>query len=331
LPKLGVNLISYESQSKFDRIPRLIKDLRKLRPSIVHAWNFHTNPYANYCGKIAGIPVRIGSVREHPSYWADSNLLKFSAVYGLTGLIFNSNTAYSFYKEKMQWPMKFLLPKGFVINNGIEEQQDENKDKLVKELLEVGISMPVDRQIVKIVGIGRLDANKNWSLLVKSCEYLSVRGVNFITVIFGNGPERTNLLAQIRHSHLQDSFILAGSYSDAARFLPLFDLLCSCSNSEGMPNTIMEASLAGLPVLATNAGGTNEVVDNYQTGILVEQNNLKEFQEKLLYLVSNEKEGIKMGLSGQKKIRNEFSSKSMEKKMVDVYFDLLSKTDRVKG
>ena len=331
LQKLGVNLLSYESQSKLDRIPRLVKDLVRKQPLIVHGWNFHMNPYANFCGRIAGVPVRIGSVREHPSYWANSIFLKFSAVYGLNALIFNSNTAYSFFKEKIQWPMKFLLPKGFVINNGIEEQQDKNKDKLAKELLNVGISLPEDRKIVKIIGIGRLDANKNWSLLVKSCEHLSALGMNFIAVIFGEGPEKNNLLDQIKHAKLQEKLILAGSIPKTSRFLPLFDLLCSCSNSEGMPNTIMEASLAGLPVLATNAGGTNEVVDDYQTGILVEQNNLREFQEKLFYLASNEEERIKMGLSGQEKIRNKFSSESMVRKTVEVYFDLLSKIDQGRG
>lgn len=330
LQKLGVRLISYESQSKIDRIPRLIKDLVGIRPHIVHGWNFHTNPYANICGWLARVPIRIGSVREHPKYWPNSSLLALNAIYGLNGLIFNSVTAYSFYKDQLHWPLKFLAPKGYVILNGSEVQQNEDKNRLTNELVASSISLPSNRNVLRIVGIGRLNENKNWSLLIKSCEYLLRHGKDFVSIIFGDGPEKNNLVNQIKEANLEGKILLAGSIPNASKYLPLFDLLCSCSNSEGLPNSVMEASLAGLPVLATKVGGTEEIIKNNETGILVNSGDLNEFQQKLYYLALSNEERIMMGAAGKARIESQFNAVLMVKRMIEVYYDLINKTDQAK-
>lgn len=328
LQKLGVDLISYESQSKLDRIPRLINDLRRIQPLVVHGWSFHTNPYANFCGRVAKVPVRVGCVREHPNYWPDSKILQLTSIYGLDGLIFNSSTAYSFYRDYMKWPLKSYLPKSYVVKNGIETLVNEDKDELTKELETAGIFLPSNRNIFKIVGIGRLNENKNWSLLIKSCKHLSEHGKDYLTIIIGDGPEKENLLKQIITANLQGKVILTGSIPHASKFLPIFDLLCSCSYSEGMPNTIMEASLAGLPVLATKVGGIEEIVDNYKTGILVESDNLDEFQQKLLYLADNKEVCLSMGTDGKARTESHFAGGLMVSRMIKVYYELISKMGR---
>src|SRR5437660_11632373 len=68
---------------------------------------------------------------------------------------------------------------------------------------------------------------------------------------------------------MEGRFILAGHRSDLDGFLPFLDVLVLPSYTEGLPNVVLEASAAGVPVVATAVGGTPEVVEDGVTGYLV--------------------------------------------------------------
>ncbi len=68
---------------------------------------------------------------------------------------------------------------------------------------------------------------------------------------------------------MEGRFILAGFRGDLDRLIPHFDLLTLSSHTEGMPNVILEAFAAGVPVVATAVGGTPELVEDGRSGFLV--------------------------------------------------------------
>jgi glycosyltransferase involved in cell wall biosynthesis len=319
---LGVNLISYEFRSKPRRIIELTKDLIRIKPQIVHSWNFFTNPYANICGKIAGIPLRVGSVREHPNYWTKPVTLRLLSNLGLSGLIFNSQNAYLAYKKKFARFLNPIHPKIFVIQNGIEIPAPENRKTLQESLNAYGVYFPEDEYLIKIIGVGRLNLNKNWSMLIQACNELKRRHINFFTLIIGEGPERGNLRRQIDQYHLSSHILLPGQIPNAAQYLPLFDLLCSCSNSEGIPNVIMEAASRGVPVLATDVGGTSELINPSTSGLLVKRSDIDGFINKLIYLYENPEIRKKLGVNGQLSMRDNFSIEKMVNGFLHAYQEL---------
>src|SRR6185437_6008288 len=85
-------------------------------------------------------------------------------------------------------------------------------------------------------------------------------------VLFGEGHERASLQKQINAAGLGQSFIIAGFRADLDRFVPHFDLMVLPSYTEGMPNVILEAFAAGVPVVATAVGGTPELVEDGVSG-----------------------------------------------------------------
>lgn len=122
-----------------------------------------------------------------------------------------------------------------------------------------------------IVAIGRLSAEKGFSVLLDAMAALRDAGVAARLVLVGDGPERPALEAAIAAHRLGDRVTLAGELPpDAVRArLREADIFCLPSFSEGLPVSIMEAMAAGVPVVATWIAGIPELAENGVTALTV--------------------------------------------------------------
>ncbi|KKP31654.1 MAG: Glycosyl transferase group 1, partial [Candidatus Woesebacteria bacterium GW2011_GWE2_31_6] len=87
--------------------------------------------------------------------------------------------------------------------------------------------------------------------------------------IIGEGEERQNLENMASNLGISDSVVLKGFVDNARSLLSGFDIFCMPSRSEAMPYALLEAGLAGLPVIATSVGGIPEIIESGINGILV--------------------------------------------------------------
>lgn len=117
-----------------------------------------------------------------------------------------------------------------------------------------------------IGGIGELHPNKNWSAAILALTTLPAR-VHLL--IIGEGEERTKLQQLITQHGLQERVHLLG-YIDGASYLKAFDIFILPSKKEGLPYVLLEAGLAGLPVVASDLPGNHDIIESGQTGLLVE-------------------------------------------------------------
>jgi len=112
-----------------------------------------------------------------------------------------------------------------------------------------------------IIGVvGRLSPEKGVDLFLDACAILAHKGVAFSAVIAGDGPERGNLEARCRRLALASSVRFLGQVRNVDGVYDRLDLLVLPSRSEGLPNTLLEAMHADLPVVATSVGAIPEVV-----------------------------------------------------------------------
>ncbi|MCS7230249.1 MAG: glycosyltransferase, partial [Candidatus Kryptonium sp.] len=111
--------------------------------------------------------------------------------------------------------------------------------------------------------------------------------------------------------------------SDIPNILSQSDIFVLPSRWEGLPLTIIEAMMAGLPVVASNVGGVSELVDNGVTGFLVPPGNVEVFVDALKTLVDNESLRQEMGKAGLKKAFEKFSLDNMLSKTNEVYWEVL--------
>ncbi len=94
---------------------------------------------------------------------------------------------------------------------------------------------------------------------------------------------------------------------------------------EGLPYTIIEAMMAGLPVVATSVGGVPELVENNKTGFLVPSDNPEKMAEAIDRLLENKELRIKMGKEGQRKALKEFTLERMIAQTQNLYQEVLNK------
>src|SRR5262249_23549607 len=130
-------------------------------------------------------------------------------------------------------------------------------------------------------------------------------GAGFL--LFGDGVLRDALAEQIREHRLQENFVLANFRSDLDRWLPNFDVFTLPSYTEGLPNVVLEALAARVPVVATAVGGTPEVVEHGQNGYLVRAGATHDLAERIRQLLDNARLRETMGMSGYFRVRDRFT------------------------
>jgi glycosyltransferase involved in cell wall biosynthesis len=140
---------------------------------------------------------------------------------------------------------------------------------------------PTDRapSCLVMLAVGRLQAVKDHAFLLRACRRLKDRGLNFLCLIAGEGPERgtlerlvdqldlhpqVELLGHVRHHHLDSYYAMA-------------DLVVLTSRSEGIPLVLMEAMARGRAVLAPAITGIPELVEDGKTGFLYRAGSLDDF------------------------------------------------------
>jgi glycosyltransferase involved in cell wall biosynthesis len=191
-----------------------------------------------------------------------------------------------------------------VIHNAVDPERFDDPDPACRTKLARYFRGPR----VHIVGAaGRLSPEKGFDVLVAAAERVlrTEKSVGFI--LFGDGPCRAKLSEQINDLGLAGSFVLGGFRADLDRFLPFFDLMVLPSHTEGLPNVVLEAFAAGVPVVATAVGGTPEVVEDGQSGFLVPPGDPETLAERILDLLAAEDQLRDMGLHGRERVLEQFS------------------------
>ena len=122
---------------------------------------------------------------------------------------------------------------------------------------------------VRLICVGRLVASKNHAGILRSLAELHRRGMRASLTIVGDGPSRDELGALTAQLRLEEQVVFLGERPDVEAILAEHDIFVSSSLREGMPISILEAMAAGLPVVAFDVGGTGELIQDGEAGLLV--------------------------------------------------------------
>ena len=121
---------------------------------------------------------------------------------------------------------------------------------------------------------GRLVSWKGFRMLIKIMPKLAEVNQFFKLVIVGSGPDQSRLEAMIKNMRLERKVILAGkkSLTEVAEYLAAADIAILNTGYEGFSHQILEAMIAGVPLVTTNAGGNKEIIHQGENGIMVKYN-----------------------------------------------------------
>jgi glycosyltransferase involved in cell wall biosynthesis len=144
-------------------------------------------------------------------------------------------------------------------------------------------------------------------------------------VIIGTGVLHEKLQSMIQNLKLQNHVFLLGKREDVYDILLESDIFILSSRYEGLPNVILEAMSAAKPVIATNIGGSAELIIDNQNGFLIEKNDKQALLRKLDLLIEDENLRVRMGKEGRKIAQEKFSMEIMIEKAEAIYRELAMK------
>ncbi|MEY3784449.1 MAG: hypothetical protein RLZZ230_771 [Candidatus Parcubacteria bacterium] len=165
-----------------------------------------------------------------------------------------------------------------------------------------------------IGGIGELHPNKNWSAAIEAVTTLPPHAHLFI---IGEGDEHLKLEDLISELGLNQQVHLLG-YIDGAQYLKAFDIFILPSKKEGLPYVLLEAGLAGLPVIASDLSGNHDIVSTGETGFLIEPTP-ELISATLQMLIRDEGMRRRLGTALQESVSANFSIETMYRKTFSLY------------
>ena len=144
------------------------------------------------------------------------------------------------------------------------------------------LSTKSDRRYNKqIIFAGRLSSEKGIDVL---CELIEILPSDIHLIILGSGPKE-NLFKNIKKSNV--NYLGYLPKNETISLIRGSDILVQPSLIEGISSTILEAMACKVPVITTNVGGNNEIIEHNQTGILIEPNNTQKLLEEIMKLFTN--------------------------------------------
>jgi glycosyltransferase involved in cell wall biosynthesis len=178
--------------------------------------------------------------------------------------------------------------------------------------------VPADAPIIGVVA--QLIERKGHHFLFEALAGLKDRQA-FSLVVFGQGPRREALEQEVQRLGLQDRVRFAGFRKDLQRWLGCLDLLVHPALMEGLGVSLLQASAAGVPIIASRAGGMPEAVAEGVSGLLVPAGDVPSLQSAISRLQADPALRQRLGNDGRSRILREFSPHVMVEKNLRVYIE----------
>src|SRR5699024_8123429 len=218
---------------------------------------------------------------------------KYKLIYGIRGLENSTN-------KLINQLNKLTLNKNDLIitNSNQTKKYIQNKYNVKNTAIEVihnGTYLPEELSAIdykdqlQLIIIANLNKVKGYDYLLPAIKQLKDDNINVELKILGEGLERKMIEAYINNHNLTENIKLYGQVEDVYKYLKHSHILVSSSLSEGLSNSIIEGMAMGLPIIATNVGGTSELVIPDETGILIESRNTQQIVEAIKTYYKNPK------------------------------------------
>jgi glycosyltransferase involved in cell wall biosynthesis/serine acetyltransferase len=303
---------------------RLARFLRRGRFHVVHTHHLWSNLVGVPAAWLARVPVIVSSRRDLAHFWWYTPRRR--------KILHRIQNLSTFVLANSEAVRRFLVGEdGFspsqvrVIRNAVDferfVQARGDRKRLFPDVSD-------DHKLVAFVA--------NMNILVKGHEYMieAARTIGRVCpetriALIGDGRQRPKLEQMVREQRVQAYFLFLGRRPDVPELLSCCDLSVLASTAEGLPNTVLESMAAGLPVVATQVGGTPEIVEDGVTGLLVPPRDTSALAQAVIRLLENPALAKRLALAGQEHVRTHFSFDRLISELDGFYLELLAQKGRV--
>jgi len=322
--KLQQRNISIHHIKSFRRDMSLLQDIKafwevttciwRLKPTTLHL----TSSKAGGIGTLAGRILRVKNIiftshgltmDEQWRPWWQQKLITWATWVTLFlshhSIMINTQTAHR------ARSMIGLKNKIHLIFNGISEFSVKEKSVSLRELR---VSIPKTNLVIG--GIGELHPNKQWSSVIQIIPALP-SNVHLV-IVGGDGGAHQSLKQLVTQLGVRDRVHFTGYIKDAQEHLGIFDVFILPSAKEGLPFVLLEAGLAGVPIIASDLPGNRDIITSGQDGILVDPNSTS-FAVAITMVLRDKSLRTQFTDLLRQKIHTTFSTKKMLRETFSLY------------
>ncbi len=253
----------------------------------------------------------------------DGQRFAISALHWLTILLSHQTIAVSRKTREQISRLPFVWHKIVVIYNGVGPITTLARDEALFQIFGLKKEMLMEKQPLIVGTIAELHKNKGLNYAIEGIAQLKRQSSTpLLFVIIGDGEERTHLEALVTKLALDQTVYFIGIKENAATLLSAFDIFLLPSITEAFPYVILEAGTAGLPVIATAVGGIPEIIDDMESGILIQSKNSGEVTRAVHYLIENPERREALGSAIAARIHGRFNVATMAQETFALYKSL---------
>jgi glycosyltransferase involved in cell wall biosynthesis len=320
--ELAIDYVELRERHSFDPSiwPALRRLVRERRIDIVHGHEYKTNLLAAVLNRFSGVQALStvhgwdgASWRERRVYYpADRQILRL-----LPCVIAVSDPV----REKLL--ASGLQPAAVrLVLNGIDAsafRRDRTKHAAARASLAIG------RDQFVMGTVGRLTEAKRYDVLIDTMAELRRTHPHLELLIAGDGPLREPLQQQIHRLGLQNCCRLLGQRSDVSDLHHAFDLFVQSSATEGTPNAVLEAMALETPVVATDVGGTRQLIRHGIDGCLVSTCSAGALAAAIDQVVRAPQQRETWIAAARRRVETDLSFDSRMGKVESIYTELMSR------
>jgi glycosyltransferase involved in cell wall biosynthesis len=207
-----------------------------------------------------------------------------------------------------------------VVHSGIDVSRFDRPPPREDARRELGL--PEDRLAVGMVAA--LTDHKGHRFLLDAWPQVVAAEPRAQLLLAGAGELEKDLKSQVERLGVGDSVRFLGFHADVLGLLAALDLFVLSSHLEGLCTSLMDAMAAGLPVVATSAGGIPEVVEDGRTGVLVPPREPGPLAEAILAVLADPPRREELGRAGRESVRERFNCDRMVEGTLEIYDQVLN-------
>ena len=279
--------------------------MRTARPDVVLTFTPYSNILGCLIAWLAGIRLRIASQRTVPYHyprllwWAEWWLARRGVIQQVIAV---SEAVRRFCVLEQGIPPERVQ----VIPNGVELDRFATVwEQRVAKRAELGLEGGF-----VILSIARLQPVKGLTDLIRAVGLLRNRVDRPLLLVVGGGPQKAELDRLVATAGLAGLVRLEGEVSDPRPYLAAADVFALASTREGLPNALLEAMAAGLPIVATRVGGVPEAVEDGISGLLVHPGNPEALAEAIVRLWKDPEMRRQLGANASRRVGECFSAET---------------------
>jgi len=300
---LGARLVCLDKRPGFrlEMIPRIRAALRALRPDVVHTHQIRPLFYTGLAAAGLGVPLLVHTEHGRMDYANNRRLRWLGRLAAARVRLF-----YCLSQDMAEWVACHRVAprrKIRIIRNGIDTSAFQPNGARSDTRGVHGL--PADASVVGTVG--RLVEVKRQDVLLRGFSRVLPRVPNAHLVLVGDGPRRGELEALAAELGIASRVWFAGYHSSAAPFLQAMDVFALTSRSEGMPQSVLEACVAGLPVIASAVGGVPEVIADGRTGLLFPYGDDAALADGLITLLTDRSVATRLAVAARSHVEDRYS------------------------